>query len=263
MLLRNSFALQTMMMMHRKQSPRNFFLLALLVMIGQLVHAQQNLFNIPSGDITQKGKIFYQNQFNVYSNKLESKGHFVYGLGKGWEIGANLVGKGFFYGPQWRVLHNDNPGKGALYPILMGTAQKQFHLNKHWSMNVGTQMGINLSNQLRNKTLNHFTYGLATYHHKGIKLVSGLYATNEFFVGDGRLYGIIAGYEIQLNDRWYLMGDWISGDNETSVAVLGAMYNLTKRIQLCAGWQIPNINSPKPQGLVLEINLLSWDAFDN
>ena len=55
-------------MQHRKQSPRYFLLLALLVLIGHVVQAQQNLFNIPSGDITQKGKIFYQNQFNVYSN---------------------------------------------------------------------------------------------------------------------------------------------------------------------------------------------------
>jgi len=61
--------------------------------------AQQNLFNIPSGDITPKNKIFYQHQFNVYPKKFESKAHFVYGLGGGWDAGLNLVGKGAYFNP--------------------------------------------------------------------------------------------------------------------------------------------------------------------
>jgi hypothetical protein len=39
------------------------------------------------------------------------------------------------------------------------------------------------------------------------------------------------------------------------------MYNLTKRIQLCAGWQIPNPNTPKPMGVVLELNIMGWDIY--
>ncbi|MFM7853174.1 MAG: hypothetical protein ACKO96_14940, partial [Flammeovirgaceae bacterium] len=30
-------------------------------------NAQQNLFNIPSGDITRQGKFFYQHQLNIYN----------------------------------------------------------------------------------------------------------------------------------------------------------------------------------------------------
>ena len=115
--------------------------------------AQQNLFNIPSGDITNTKKIFYQHQLNVYSDKLESKAHFVYGLGKGWDAGINLVGKGFYFAPEWRLLHNDNVSKGSVYPILMGTVQKQFQVSDHFDINVGTQIGFNISNKLQNKEL--------------------------------------------------------------------------------------------------------------
>ncbi len=226
-------------------------------------YSQQNLFNIPSGDITNTNKGFYQHQLNVYSNKVESKAHFVYGLGKGWDAGINLVGKGAYFTKDWRLLHNDNPNRGSVYPLLMGTVQKQFNINKKFDINFGTQFGTNLSSKINNKVANYFLYGLGVYYFNKRKsrLVGGIYKTNEMFVGKGNTTGLMFGYEVKLSKRWYLMGDWVSGNNDASVGVLGGMYNLSKRVQLCAGWQIPNANTPKPQALVLEINILGWDAF--
>ena len=79
-----------------------FSLAILFAFIFNTSFGQQNLFNIPSGDITSSKKVFYQHQLNVYSDKMESKAHFVYGLGKGWDAGINLVGKGLLYSPEWR-----------------------------------------------------------------------------------------------------------------------------------------------------------------
>lgn len=236
---------------------------AAFMLLSSAVHGQQNLFNIPSGDVTNHKKGFYQHQLNIYSNKLESKGHFVYGLGKGWDVGANLVGKGFYFPPEWRVLHNDNPDKGALYPILMGTVQKQVQVDEHFSFNLGSQVGYNLSNRIQNKELNYFLYGIGIYYFmKGkSRIVGGIYQTNQMFVGTGNTFGGMLGYEIKLSKRWYLMGDWVSGNNDSSVGVIGGMYNLSRRTQLCAGWLLPNPDTPKPMGVVLELNLLGWDVF--
>lgn len=225
--------------------------------------AQQNLFNIPSGDITNPKKIFYQHQLNLYANKLESKAHFVYGLGKGWDAGVNLVGKGFYFVPDWRLLHNDNPAEGSLYPILMGTVQKQFNVSEHFDINIGSQIGFNLSDKVQKKELNYYTYGIGIYHfmnHKS-RIVGGLYKTNEMYVGQGNTFGGMLGYELKLSKRWYLMGDWVSGSNDASVSVIGGMVNVSKRVQICAGWQIPNPNTPKPMGLVLELNVMGWDLY--
>jgi hypothetical protein len=110
--------------------------------------------------------------------------------------------------------------------------------------------------------LNYFFYGISTYHiGKGSRIVGGAYQTNEMFVGEGNHFGWMAGYEFKLSKRWYLMGDWMSGHNDASVAVIGGMYNLTKRIQVCAGWLLPNPQTPKPMGVVLELNLLGWDVY--
>lgn len=234
------------------------FILNILDLSGQ-----QNLFNIPSGDITPKDKFFYQHQINLYSEKLESKAHFVYGLGDGWDCGVNLVGKGLYFDKEWRMSYNDDPGDGALYPIIMGTLQKQFNISEVIDINLGTQIGYNVSSLIKNKEINYFNYVLATYYlnNKSSRIVGGLYQTNRMFVGQGNTYGGFVGFEYKIYTNLYLMGDWVSGNNDASVAVLGGMYNLTKRLQLCAGVQIPNPNTPKPYGLVLELNLLGWDLY--
>ncbi|MCS7037051.1 MAG: hypothetical protein RMJ33_06245 [Saprospiraceae bacterium] len=235
------------------------FVLAFLSIIK--LSAQQNLFNIPSGDVTEKNKVFYQHQVNLYASKLESKGHFVYGLGRGWDAGVNLVGKGVYFTPEWRLFYNDNPDMGALYPYIMPTLQKKVILGGRFDLNLGAQAGVNVSHKIMNKELAFFNYALGVFYfmERKSRLVGGLYHTNRMFVGTGNHLGVLLGYEVKVGKRFYLMGDWISGNNDSSVAVLGGMYNLTRRMQLCAGLLVPNPENPKPFGIVLEVNLLGWD----
>lgn len=236
-------------------------IMACLLFWTAYAQAQQNLFNIPSGDVNEKNKIFYQHQLNLYSSKVESKGHFVYGLGRGWDAGLNIVGKGLYFTPEWRAFYNDDPERGALYPYLMPTLQKKFILSDRWDVNLGAQAGFNLSNKIMNKEFAFFNYALGVFYFMDRKsrIVGGLYHTNQMFVGTGNLAGFLLGYEIKVARRLYLMGDWISGNNDSSVAVIGGMYNLTRRMQICAGVLVPNPDNPKPFGLVLEVNLLGWD----
>lgn len=236
------------------------FSLIILLSFSAISVAQQNLFNIPSGDITKEGEKFYQHQFNFYTDKIESKGHFVYGLGNGWDAGVNIVGKGAYYTDTWRFSYNSNSNKGSVYPNLLGSLQKQFKLHANLFINLGTQIGFNLSNKLEKKQLNNFNYSILTYHFgKGNKIVGGIYTGNQMFLGTGNNAGALLGYELKISKNIYFMGDWISGNNNESAMVLGGMYNISKRIQLCTGWLIPNKNNPKPQGIVFEVNILSWD----
>ena len=243
------------------KSLSQLFFVWLFCFLGSELFAQQNLFNLPSGDITHKGKVFYQHQFNLYPSYLESKGHFVYGLGRGWDMGLNLVGKALDFEPDVEFMYNSNPSRGALSPHLMLTAQKQFNLSGRFDLNLGVQGGYNLSDELEEMRFTFFNYALGVYHFmdKKSRIVFGAYHTNDRFVGFGHDAGIMLGYEIKLGKRFYLMGDWLSGNHDSGAAVLGAMYNVSKRMQICAGVLIPNPNNDKPMGLVLEFNFLAWD----
>ena len=225
------------------------------------IQAQQNLFNIPSGDITPKGKLFYQHQINTYRNKFESKGHFVYGLGKGWDVGANLVGTGAYFNPNWKpIYNNDFSGGQALTPTLMATLQKQFAIHEKWAMNLGTQSGANLTGNTENIQVAYFHYGLLSYRIKpGRKLLIGPYITNNQYVGSGNTVGVQMGYEWKVTDKFYLMGDFISGNNESAVLVPGIMYNVSNRVQLCLGYMLPNPNTQKNQAIVFEFNWYGWN----
>lgn len=239
-------------------------LLTLLVScIGFLTsaQAQQNLFNIPSGDITPKNNVFYQHQINLYPKQIESKGHFVYGLGRGWDAGLNVVGKSAYFRPNWRLAHNDQRINGALSPIVLGTLQKQFVVSPRIAINIGTQSGVNLTSHAYRREFAHFTYGMVNYQlGPGRKILVGPYATNQAFVGRGNNVGMMIGYEWKLTDQWYLMGDWLSGRNDTGVGVAGLMYWPLKHVQFCAGALLPNPHTPKQNGVVFEINILGWDA---
>ncbi|TAF67075.1 MAG: hypothetical protein EAZ55_05290 [Cytophagales bacterium] len=235
----------------------------LLINFAYPLSAQQNLFNIPSGDITKKGKSFYQHQINAYNlHTYESKSHWVYGLGKGWDAGINFVNtKLNFDTPEnkgeWFKIE-DRPTNAAIKPLVMLTLQKSFHWAKHWAFNIGTQVGTNPFNETNNWHLAHFTYALVLYELKHIaKITAGTYLTNDAFVGAGNDWGFMLGYDIELSKKWHLMGDYLSGSNPNSFATIGGIYDITEQFQLCVGALIPNYeNKQSSMGMVIEINLL-------
>ncbi|MDO1449871.1 hypothetical protein Q0590_26565 [Rhodocytophaga aerolata] len=234
----------------------------LVLVCFQRVYAQQNLFNIPAGEITPEGKGFFQHQTNIYSlQELESKNHFVYGLGKGWEGGVNVINLKMNLNGQSAFLTVNDEGLGTpMKPLLLFTTQKMFRLGKKWKTSIGTQAGFNLTGNQGYTQLTHFTYNLWVYEPtKGLRLLAGPYITDHRFVGRNNRVGLQAGFEARVSEKLMLMGDIISGGNATGVSVLGINYSLTKRLQLCLGSLIPNPGSENRAGLVLEVNLLGFD----
>jgi hypothetical protein len=230
-----------------------------------LVSAQQNLFNIASGDITPKNKFFFQHQTNFYTNKLqyiESKNHLVYGLGSGWEIGMNVINIKMDYTRQNGdfFITNDTNHTQPMKPIAVLTAQKMWKIGDKFSTSIGTLSGFNVDNFGKNQRFTHFTYGLAVWHPiQKLKLVGGPYLTDGRFAGMGSNFGIQAGFEAHISKKIWLMGDFISGNSAIGVSVLGINYNVSKRIQLCLGKLLPNPNSGNPGAVVFEINVLGFD----
>jgi len=62
--------------------------------ISNFVIAQQNFINVPSSEVTIKNKYFFQQQIN-FNDLIQSNTTLDYGLGKGYEIGLNILGINF------------------------------------------------------------------------------------------------------------------------------------------------------------------------
>jgi len=224
--------------------------------------AQQNLFNISSGAITPKGKVFYQHQLNVHAlDNMASKHHLVYGLGSNWEIGLNVVNIGLqpFQSRTNRAANDALIPYKPHGPLVMLTTQKQFRISNTLAVNVGTQAGLSIPNQGKSSRWSHFTYGLLVYEtEKHLRIVAGPYYSDRFMLGKGNQGGLIAGFELPVTKRFFLMGDFVSGRTKGSVSVLGGFYNVTPHFQLCLGGLIPNPESKERLGIVLEVNLFNF-----
>ena len=236
----------------------------LLITIFALnLHAQQNLFNIPSGDITPKAKIFIQQQINLYSiNRLESKSHFVYGYGKRSEVGLNFVNLPIRFNNESRFTSiQDNRSNLPLYPALLLTWQHKLINKSKFNINIGTQTGINITNKFNNIRLMYMHYAISAFQIGKLgRIIAGPYFINKYMAGKSS-FGLITGYELHITKKFYLMGDYKSGNHAQSATVLGAMYSINRRIQICSGYLIPFKHQGTKSAIVLELNILGFDAF--
>lgn len=228
------------------------------------IFAQQNLFNIPSSDLTPKGKIFFQQQVNSYSYKFyESKSHLVIGINRWLEAGVNFVNLPINFGSKPAIYANSETSTGRpVYPLLLGTAMAKKKFSEHFQGSIGTQTGANLfvygENTRKLVTFNYAIMAFEPWHH--VRFMGGGYFGNKYFVGGFKnQFGYMVGYEIKVYKKWYLMGDMISGQHEQSSTVLGLMYVLSPRIQLCVGKLLNFPNEKKLDGFVFELNILSFD----
>ena len=238
-------------------------LFLLLLVVSFSSQAQQNLFNAPSGDLTPRSELFYQHQINLYSPSLwDSKIHLVYGLGKKWDAGINFVDLPIDWSQGLQFSKNDlfKP----YYPVLMATAQKQWELSKRWDMNIGTQAGINVGAEPGRTQFLFWNYSSIRYHLKRSFVIGGLYQTNSNYVGEANdPVGYWFGYQIDLNDRWLLIGDFTSGDHKKSGSTLGIVYNLSNRVQLCLAGLFGFPNSKNRNGFVFELNVFTYNYHNN
>jgi hypothetical protein len=63
---------------------------ALLLVCGP-EWGQQNLFNVPSGQITEYDSLFFQQQFNFSKKSGQNNSTFDCGIGNGFEIAGSLL----------------------------------------------------------------------------------------------------------------------------------------------------------------------------
>jgi hypothetical protein len=230
--------------------------------------AQQNLFNIPSGILTPKRGLFYQNQTNAYSlTEWETKSHFVAGLGSDWEVGLNVLNKPFEVEPTGIEFEQQTKRRGSrisdpLTMLLMFTCQKKLWKKGKWHQTIGTQIGSNWNRRSDYRHFTQFHYSLLAYKPKpGTLLVGGPYLTNAPFAGDGPPAGWMMGFEYPLlGNKLVAMGDALIGAHDIGATVLGLMYEIREGVQVCVGFQFPNLPEGQEQklGLVLELNLYNF-----
>ncbi len=230
---------------------------------GGAALGQQNLFNVPSGQITKPGDLFFQEQLNFARLTGTSNTTIDFGLGHGWEVGFNVLDV---------ALYDRTPATDALAgprqrnPDLLLNAQKGFELTEFWDIAFGSQVGFNPARQSRERRFQEFTWAVTSLEvpdqPRFGKYYLGVYHSNTAYAGPGERVGIMLGVEIPIiPERLSFQCDYIGGNRDISVAVIGGVYTFRSGWQLSAGVQLPAPRSNNPYGFVLEFTLPGYALF--
>jgi hypothetical protein len=230
-------------------------LVLLLCLIYMSGNAQQNFINVPSGEATTKHRLFFQQQLN-FNNIFQSNSTLDVGLGKGFELGANVLGLNFS-DKKGSFLNNDSTDDDPYNPLVLINALKQFELSQHASICIGSQAGINFIDNKKKSSagLAYINMCFTDLFIKKSTFVVGSYYNSLHYGGKGNRVGAWAAIEIPVASNFHIMAESIIGNNALCYTSLGVIYYPLKWMPLTLGIQIPNTKN-NAYSIVFELTIV-------
>lgn len=235
---------------------KNSFILsmALLLVTFSTISAvaQESYFNVPESDVAEKNKFTVQQQVNI-QDFYRSLTTIDYGLGKDWEIGANLLNLDY-YPRSHSFQRNDSNTVSAYAPLLLLNSQKIVKLGKHFHIGLGGQVGLNLTPDKGQQQFVHYVYANLnkSFRDDHYKVTAGLYNGHVRYLGGDQAVGFQAGFDAGIfYQKLHILGDWMSGNHDVGQLGLGLEVYLTKSLPLALGWQ--RSNQDGSSGLIVQL----------
>ena len=210
--------------------------------------AMQTIFNVPSADVTEKGHVFVQQEFQttpwVTDDALFSTTYSAVGIGHNTEIDATLFNVGS------PATQNISAGVGFKSAIPIPGLKEKFP-EREFKLTVGSNLLIGLEgNGVGNWTYAHLSGRVPKLN---TRLTAGVsYGTRQLFGQETTAF--IAGVEQPITKKLSVIGDWFSGDEHwAGYLIVGSSYALNKSTTLYTGYQIPNGPQVGSAGFVLQL----------
>ena len=220
---------------------RKHLTFTVLIFQNLVALSQQNFINVPSSEATKKYKLFFQQQIN-FNEIMQSNTTLDFGLGKGFEVGANVLGLNFS-DKNKSFIKNDTNDKDPYNPLVMINGLKQFEITEKISISTGTQFGLNFRDNKRT-TNAALIYSNLLFKNILIKnsslVIGGYYNTLHYGGRYGNRIGAWIGSEIPIINKLHVVAESVLGNNAMCYTSLGLIYFPKKRIPITLGIQIPN-----------------------
>lgn len=212
----------------------------LLVLIGcwlAPVRAQQTAFNVPTTDVLNKGKAYFELDISGKPNDADALGHFssfvprlVFGVGHGFEVGVNILGN-----------VQPGPDSTSIAPAVKWKAYEG--KTNGWAM----VLGDNLYFPVRNKGYNAGRYAYTTIQ-KSFRQSTrvgfgGYFYSKNVMAPDASRGGGQFTFEQPITKRLNLNADYFTGKMANGFLTTGAAYKLTNKLTGVAAYSIGNSNA--------------------
>lgn len=201
-------------------------------------HAQQTIFNVPTTDVLDRGKVYFELDvsFKPSDSTLVSKfssfvPRVVVGAGSRVEIGLNITG---------------NIQPGADTTTLVPAIKWKPYQGK--DNGVAIVVGDHLYLPVRNRSYNAGNYVYAEISKtfkSGTRLTAGGYDFTRNVVASANRAGGQFGFEQPLNKKVTLAADWFTGKHGAGYFTPGLVFTVGPKVTGYTGYSIGNQNPSK------------------
>jgi hypothetical protein len=211
---------------------KNLFIVSVAFLAGLIsltfATAQETIFNVPSGDVLDKGKVYGEFDF-AYRWDLSAGGYtprIVAGIGHKIEIGLNLNG-----------IVSPGPSQTTPTPTIKWKAYDGG--NNGWTFMLGDDVFVPVQNRSYNAG-NYFYAEFAKTLKSQTRFTFGGYDFSANTVSSGNKAGGQFGVEQPLNKRLTLAADWFTGNHSLGYFTPGAVIKLSAKATAYAAYEIGN-----------------------
>ena len=199
------------------------------------IHAQQTIFNVPTTDVLEKGKVYGELDASLKPADGAVVPRFssfvprvVVGAGSHVEVGLNLTG-------------NIQPGLDST--TLVPTIKWKPYQGKdtRWALVVGDNLFLPVRNRAYNAG-NYFYAEISKTFAQGTRVTFGGYDFTPNVVASANRAGGQFGFEQPLNKKVTFAADWITGEHAAGYFTPGMVFKLGPKVTGYAGYSIGNQN---------------------
>jgi hypothetical protein len=200
---------------------------------AKCAHAQETVFDVPSADVLDKGKVYFEqdgtvrpvNPFATFTPRI------VIGVGDQIEVGLNFEG-----------LSAPSLGSLALSPTIKWRLWNR--ATSGWSFFVGDNVWFPITQ--RSYNAGNYCYAtLAKQFKGGTRITAGAYDFTKYIVAPANRAGGQFTIEQTINSRLTLAAEWYTGNNATGYLNPGAIIKITPKLTGYAAYQIGNVGLTK------------------
>lgn len=201
---------------------------------SQTVQAQQTIFNVPTTDVLDKGKVYAELDASLKPSDGADVPKFssfvpriVIGAGNNVEFGLNLTGD-----------IQPGPDSTTLVPTIKW---KSFQSESGWAMVVGDNFFIPVRN--RGYNAGNYVYAeLSRTFSKGTRITFGGYDFSRNVVATANRAGGQFGFEQPLNKKMTFAADWFTGKHGAGYFTPGIVFKAGPGVTGYAGYSLGNQN---------------------
>ena len=220
---------------------RNKIVVSLLVVCAgvTVAHGQQTVFNVPTTDVLDKEKVYFELDISAKPNDSDALNKFssfvprvVVGTGHNIEIGLNIAG-------------NVQPGADSttLVPALKWRVYSGG--DNGWAIVAGTHIFIPVHNKAYD--IGNYTY---TMVQKTFKTKTRVGFGSGFFTKDVVAPNAVRGvgqftFEQPVTNKFTIASDWYTGKHANGYWTTGGIYKLIRKLTAYVGYSVGNANASR------------------